>query len=606
MDASDDETVDSLSDSLRASLTKKSSPAPDTKKKMFKMKKENFKMKKQNSRLTKISAMYDLDGDGVLDEAEQAMRDRDVSGRGYLTNEEIYAIVQEELGAKRKAGHMKRLIGGLICFVVFLAMSNLATSWASATLARDVKADGGGKDEDGELTNAPPSFKSAATGETLAAQSVGDVFEAVQMTPEELDSRRRLVLEEMEEDPHSHAHRRLGTRCHVMDNTGCNGNNKKVTFDSNIIPVDQFEVMQTKCASQRTVNIKRTWGEGGNKNSRNDCLCAMGTSVVVKKKKGKGKDKNKKDKDKGGIKVKVKKDKGKGGNKKGKGKVRIVEKNEIVIFEKQDGSKWHADCDGDRCYVGGTTFQGKRGDDCLLDPNADECRSGLICESVSSNGDIMEPSSFRGGGRNNNRSSKYGTCVDITRTSRTVIKFQRSGGNCDYYNNWDACDGDYYCSPDDLSDYWGSSITTRTVVSSGNNVGDCTNDKGSCAGGYSCTKSPVNGSDRWFCMAGNDNYDYETQFRSSSTITTYSGSGIGSCVRYVGFGQTCYSDYWCGVGNTCQGGVCVRGGNVVVRTKPQGRPLYGNEDCTNNRNGCAAGYTCLPSTFNGSDRWLCT
>jgi len=583
MDASDDETVDSLSDSLRASLTKKSSSAPDTKKK------KRFKMKKENSRLTKISAMYDLDGDGVLDEAEQAMRDRDVSGRGYLTNEEIYAIVQEELGAKRKAGHMKRLIGGLICFVVFLAMSNLATSWASATLARDVKAEDGGKDEDGMQTKAPPSFKSAATGETLAAQSVGDTYEAVQMTPDELDFRRRLVLEEMEEDPHSHAHRRLGTKCHVMDTRGCNGNNKKVTFDSNMIPVEQFEVMQSKCASQRTVNIKRTWGEGGNKNSRNDCLCAMGTSVVVKKKKGK--DKNKKDKDKG-----------KGGNKKGKGKIKVrtVEKNEIVIFEKQDGSRWHADCDGDECYVGGTTFQGKRGDDCLIE--GDECRSGLICESTT--GDVMEPSSFRGGGRNNKR-SRYGKCADITRTSKTVTKFQRSGGNCDYYNKWDACDGDFYCEPEDLTDYWGSSITTRTV-SRGHNVGDCTNDQGSCALGYSCTKSPVNGSDRWFCMAGDDSYDYEMQYRSSSTITRYSGSGVGSCVRYVGFGQSCYSDYWCGAGNTCQGGVCVRGGNVVVRTQTQGRPLYGNEDCTNNRNGCAAGYTCLPSTFNGSDRWLCT
>lgn len=39
--------------------------------------------------LSVTSKAYDLDGDGKLNEAEQAMRDLDKSNRGFLTNDKV-------------------------------------------------------------------------------------------------------------------------------------------------------------------------------------------------------------------------------------------------------------------------------------------------------------------------------------------------------------------------------------------------------------------------------------------------------------------------------------------------------------------------------------
>lgn len=45
--------------------------------------------------LSSVGKMYDIDGDGKLDEAEQAMRDLDKTGRGYLTNDKVYELMME-------------------------------------------------------------------------------------------------------------------------------------------------------------------------------------------------------------------------------------------------------------------------------------------------------------------------------------------------------------------------------------------------------------------------------------------------------------------------------------------------------------------------------
>lgn len=47
------------------------------------------------SRLSEVGRLYDVDGDGKLDEAEQAMRDLDVTGRGYLSNSKVYELMVE-------------------------------------------------------------------------------------------------------------------------------------------------------------------------------------------------------------------------------------------------------------------------------------------------------------------------------------------------------------------------------------------------------------------------------------------------------------------------------------------------------------------------------
>ena len=230
---------------------------------------------KSTKKLTAVSAMYDLDGDGVLDEAEQAMRDRDLSGRGYLTNEEIYAITREQLAAKQTAKHMKKAIVGLVCFVFILALSNLGTSFASAILAKETK------------TNSESSaMEIKATGETVGMQLTGETFEIDELEYEERRQRRAMVLEEMEDDPlHSdHAHRRLGKNKNTL--CGCN----KIAFDSGKVAEKDVLVLKAKCDGTRTVNIKRKWKDGS---SDMDTLCGPGVTISVKGKKKKSKNKNK-------------------------------------------------------------------------------------------------------------------------------------------------------------------------------------------------------------------------------------------------------------------------------------------------------------------------
>ena len=53
-------------------------------------------------RLSTVSKMYDIRGDGELDEAELAMRHMDTSGRGYLTNEKVYQLMQDHVQTQRK------------------------------------------------------------------------------------------------------------------------------------------------------------------------------------------------------------------------------------------------------------------------------------------------------------------------------------------------------------------------------------------------------------------------------------------------------------------------------------------------------------------------
>ncbi|KAL3785303.1 hypothetical protein ACHAW5_008335 [Stephanodiscus triporus] len=68
--------------------------------------------KRAATRLSMVSKQYDIDGDGVLDPAELAMRKLDTSGRGFLTNEKVYALMQEQLAMQKSMFQMKKIIAG--------------------------------------------------------------------------------------------------------------------------------------------------------------------------------------------------------------------------------------------------------------------------------------------------------------------------------------------------------------------------------------------------------------------------------------------------------------------------------------------------------------
>ena len=269
------------------------------------------------------------------------MRDYDLDGDGILSNEEIYDIVQAQLKAKNSAGKMKKLIMGLVCFVVILALSNLGTSLAAAFLAKDLNADNGGSGVEEEGEEPPvPAMRIAATGEIAGAQSIADTYvmmEEDELSDEELDERRRLVLDDIEDDPHSHPHRRL---CNSRSRSvGCSG---RITFDNGAMPEEDFFRLESKCKSQQNVYIKQKRGD----TERNDCLCKRGTSVVVKEK---GTKKIGRNKNGGGN----KKNKNKNKDKNNKVNVLIVGrkprkqkgKNRVVIIEDEDGYSAHYDCE---------------------------------------------------------------------------------------------------------------------------------------------------------------------------------------------------------------------------------------------------------------------
>jgi len=71
------------------------------------------------------------------------VRNLDKSNRGFLTNDKVYALMQEQLSMQRSMFQMKRIIFGLLAFVVVLALANLGTSFASAILAKDTTTSNG-------------------------------------------------------------------------------------------------------------------------------------------------------------------------------------------------------------------------------------------------------------------------------------------------------------------------------------------------------------------------------------------------------------------------------------------------------------------------------
>jgi hypothetical protein len=215
-------------------------------------------------KLSITSKFYDLDGDGVLDEAEQALRDMDKDNKGYLTKEQVYQIVKEQMDVAHDYRQYKKITLVLTAFMVLLTLSNLGTSYTSAILAQELKAD----QESGAVLV-------KETGETVGFDAIAETFDFVPLTDKEYEERRERVLREMSEDifHEDHMHR------HLKNKKG----RAKVAFDQGKVLERDLTKIVDKCDGSNTVNIRRSWpGINGEEDADYDCLCGPGTTVTKK------------------------------------------------------------------------------------------------------------------------------------------------------------------------------------------------------------------------------------------------------------------------------------------------------------------------------------
>ena len=257
-----------------------------------------------------------MDGDGKLDAIEQTMMKYDKNGDGQFSNAEIYQIIEEQLKIERKAGRIKRMIGGMSCFLMLLALSNLGTSFAAMFLSKELVAEG-------------DVMRVQGTGDLAAVQSAAETMDLTPLSEEEYEQRKLMVLRDLELDPHSHTHRRLKKK----DKKGKDDDDdsEKLMFDNGKISEKDFRAIEDKCKQQKNVKIRRT----KSLDKQADSICSAGTSVVVKEKKKGGKEKEYKEKSQ------------RVGNKNYKG----GSKDREVMIRNSSGKSMNVDCVGDNWYV---------------------------------------------------------------------------------------------------------------------------------------------------------------------------------------------------------------------------------------------------------------
>jgi len=532
---------------------------PEDKKSALK-RKEDFKKKRAN-RLSKISQKYDLDGNGELDEIEQAMRDRDVDGDGNLDNREVYRIVQDQLKNQTDVKLFKKIAGGLTCLVAILSLSNFATSWASAILARDTVAD-----------PATGTIQSKSTHEVMGLNNVAHEMDLEPLTDEEFEERRLMVDAEMAEDPEheDHIHRRLG-RKNTKNACTCT----KVAYDHGKLKEKDLQKLIRKCDGVNTVTIKRMWESG---EYDVDTICGPGTNVV---KKGKKK-KNKKET-----------------------KTKVVET--AVKFRRQGGggggrnnrdNELNFDCRKGECYASGQTLIQQEGHNCEIsrDRNgAGECDDGLVCYDPQgrSRGTGTCTRLVRFAPRNMACDVDYGVdaCVDgcgcnaaatVRSTTVGVVNtgtcqlLARRGSNQDSCNasfGDDACVDGYTCIGENGSELNGFGIGfCQQLVRGQRSGGLCdlsfTRNGNACADGYYCRDSMLarNG----VGGVGGNGVGVGGTAWTGAIISGPSGVvgggnqvggivgqqrsvGTGMCTRTVSRMGQCGSDLECGIGSTCRG-----------------------------------------------------
>ena len=56
------------------------------------------------------------------------MREMDTSNRGFLTNDKVYALLEEQVKLQKTLVTQRKLLVGLCAFAVILALANMGTA----------------------------------------------------------------------------------------------------------------------------------------------------------------------------------------------------------------------------------------------------------------------------------------------------------------------------------------------------------------------------------------------------------------------------------------------------------------------------------------------
>jgi hypothetical protein len=87
--------------------------------------------------LSVVSQQYDRTQKGYLDSTELHMRKMDTENAGHLDIDKVYEIMKELRAEQKNSMTLRKVIYALSGFAVLLALANIGTSFAAATLAKD-------------------------------------------------------------------------------------------------------------------------------------------------------------------------------------------------------------------------------------------------------------------------------------------------------------------------------------------------------------------------------------------------------------------------------------------------------------------------------------
>jgi len=192
-----------------------------------------------------------------IDEAELAMRNLDKSGRGFLTNDKVFALMTQQMEQQKQLFRFKKIMIGLAVIVFLLTLSNLGTSFAAAYLAKDTSI------------NDKEELVHANSKQTVSTQTTTAHYGVESLPQEDGEGGRRM---------------QEGSCYDYMENgvkvTDCTGVGYFINDNSRTGACDSIV---RQCLNKNAVDLDRTFGNGEVKSFP---ICGLDTKVSVNKKKG--------------------------------------------------------------------------------------------------------------------------------------------------------------------------------------------------------------------------------------------------------------------------------------------------------------------------------